>query len=80
MLPIVYGTYRKTGSLTNICDANGNRTDMRSAVTLQVELGGYRLWLEFVFCKPIETWRILGTDFFDRLVENIGLKLKQVEL
>lgn len=60
-LPTGYETYLKPGTLPSVCDASGNQLDMYGVVTLQVELVGYCLAVDSIFCNRQTATCILGT-------------------
>lgn len=70
----------KHGALPKICDDNRNTIRMAGRANLQVELGGYRLQLEVIFCDRLAAPCILGADFCDKCVLAIGPKNLVIEL
>lgn len=73
-LPIGYETYPKPYPLGNICDENWNRIDIHGVVTLQVDLGGYRLSLDCIIFNLQPTMCILRTEFCNRFAKAIHPK------
>lgn len=79
-LPIGYYTYLQPGLVPNIFDANVNRIAMHCVIAMQVELGGYRVSLDFIICSLLATTCIMGTYFCDPFDEVIRPNLKSVEI